>query len=907
MSLTPRIGWRTEPPLVVRRPPAVTDFQATLAQYRQQPVPPDPPSPTPAAKADAGRSFYDVKLGDTLTWVARDHGRTIADIRAANPTRFPPEGDPDVIHPHDRITILDDERSRIVRNQADLLAKGQDVRPAVVEEMYYATREAAVPADALETLTAELKARRPGDAAFAAAVDDAGKTATQAWEAQGRTHAVFDPLYRLAGTDPKSIQDFRKEVRNQLAAVAVTTPTTAAVEGHRDLLLAYGPQDPKLQEAIKAETKDYLVDGPQRAAAEIKKAYDEPRQGENGPTGAYKAAAKLRELTDPEKVDPLTAALILDKASDTVGSITTDFVNPESQLWHDEQGTGVVGEYGEIYRNLSAAADSADRSPEGEGSIDFMARTLQAWGAPNVNAKTSAADGSGSVLSLAIARELRLQGDDKNADRIEQGVIDGVGELKGRIRDSVTELGQTAIPLTNPPANWDAFLPADDAPPGQPFKTGAQTRQQRIGDQEGVVKDVDADLRRINRDGYQLTRAMAALSEYAPQLAGSPKQDELLKQAAAPDPNGDPKLSLALAVSSAGMTEAARIFNLEGMEKGTLADPSKIIVDISWPARMARNHVQADVKWATGTKPFGLGLSLYGTGTYLWGVHNQADRYGRNIGDPGYFEEQGWRNLGFLGLYAAGTAIEGTQVISQIMSARLGLDGSEAGVKGFLGRVAADKGVWSKVFSNHLKVFGWWNALGTVNYVAQGDWPKALALGTAATGTFISSYPGLANLLRIGKVGGPVGTLMTLVGSSALALIDSHEKAKAAAATVPDNRAYLIAAGVEPGIAEALTQNDSEGLMPAGRLLALAEYRNVDPRTVLEYLNRQKPREVFEMIYAAKYVKPDENGRYPIGQPANQWRDKFAGGWDDKAMIRPLNIAELNEFVDHFMPDFPKG
>jgi hypothetical protein len=96
-------------------------------------------------------------------------------------------------------------------------------------------------------------------------------------------------------------------------------------------------------------------------------------------------------------------------------------------------------------------------------------------------------------------------------------------------------------------------------------------------------------------------------------------------------------------------------------------------------------------------------------------------------------------------------------------------------------------------------------------------------------------------------------------------------------------------------------------LSVAGCLFALAEYRDTTPQEVLRFLNEQEPREVFDLAYAAQYVKPQDDGSYPIGEPANQWRDETPGGWDNKAMVRPLNTAGLSEWVDHFMPGFPQG
>lgn len=864
-------------------------------------------SPVPQATTDAGKTIYKAKSGETLADIARNHKMPLDALKAANPSLLAPGSK------GAKVVVFDPKRAELAVAQT----KADDPRKALVEEMFYATKEAPTPSDAVDELKVELKARRPGDTVFATAVDDAAKTAGAAWQAQGRTHAVFDPLYQLSSQkDALSFIEYGKEIHNQFAVVAATTPTKEAIESHKQLLLAYGPQDQVSREAVETQAKEFLELAPQRAADEVKKAYESATGEQGDPGPAYLAAKKLRELTDPEKVDPLTAALILEASDDTVSNITTDFVDPQQSLWNDEDGKGVKGEYNDIYQNLSAAADSAHRSPLGQESIDSMAHTLQAWGADRVDAKTSAANGSGCILSLAIATELRLNGDDKAADRIEKDVLTGIDDLKNNIRGSVNELGQTALPLTNPSANWDGFLPPSDGAATSPFKPSATVAKERLPYQQDTVSEVESDIKRINRDGYHLTRAMAAVSQYAPQLQDSPNKAALEKAAEAPDLQKEPQLSLALGVSSQSMVEAARMFNLEGLKNATVDDPSKIIVDWSWPARTARNHIQADIKYKTDQKPFGIGLSLYGTGTYIWGATNQWTKFQRNSGDPGYFGEAGWRNLGFLGLYAAGTVIEGTQVVSQILARSAGFDGSEKGWQGFMGRTAADKGVWSKVFTNHLRAFGWWNVAGTANYALQKDWARTAALGAAAGGTLLSTYPGLANALRVGKFGGVVGTALTLLGSIGLSLLDKRERAQIAAKFEPNNKDFLVAAGVRPEIADILADHDDQGFSVAGRLAAMAESRGTPPQEVLEFLNKQDPGKVRELVDIKKTVEPGDDGNYPLTADNDSYVGDVPPGMPSYVFDAPNpprynqwpeSITGLSVRAGDIMPGFPVG
>lgn len=217
--------------------------------------------------------------------------------------------------------------------------------------------------------------------------------------------------------------------------LAETTPTIEAIEQHEKMLLKYGPRDEVWQDAIKAQTEEFLNERPRRAAQEIADAYNGATGEQGDPSGAYLAARKLRELTDPDKVDPLTAARILSESNSTVINISSDFIDPTQNLWYDRPVHGVTGEYDEIYSNLSAAADSSARSSEGQSTIQSMAFTLKAHGAPFIKAQEPASKGH-TTLSLAVARELRMNSDDDNADRIVSEVLDGARPMVEILPDS---------------------------------------------------------------------------------------------------------------------------------------------------------------------------------------------------------------------------------------------------------------------------------------------------------------------------------------------------------------------------------------------------------------------------------------------------------------------------------------
>ncbi|HEY7644874.1 MAG TPA: LysM domain-containing protein [Hyphomicrobiales bacterium] len=841
----------------------------------------DQPTREDLEKDQDGQLEYTVQPGDNWTAIRKRFGRSDPEMGAANPEPATHRGD---LNPGDKLIILNDERAQIAVEMANT-KDPEKLKQLVAEDLTYATRGTPTPGDRLKAAQDALKARRPGDAAFAKIVDEQGTKLTQAWEAQGRTHAVWDPLLERANKgDWQGVKDV---VGVQLATLAVSTPTVEAINDYKAMLLGLGPQDPAFAQAVNDAVQKFLVDDPQAAADQVKAAYDN-----GGNTRALNASSKLRELTDPQKVDPLTAALIAQKAQGTIDDINFDFIDPMQGLWHDEPGKGIVGDYGAIYRNMSAVADSIDRSPEGKEIVESMALTLASHGAGMIDAKGAAKDGHGVVLSLAIAKRLLTDGDTKNANRIAKDVQSGVDELKQHAREGIDKLGEHASGILNPTMNWDAFFPAD----GQPIHS--PDMKQWIDRHPDILKTLNEDMARVNVDGYHVQRALAGLQEYAPQLQGVENQGALVQQGEVPDADKDPSLSLVLGVSSAGLQDGLRQFNLDGMKNGELTELSKIVPDASWPVRMGRNNVQAWVKLATGARPNSIGLSLFGTGTYLWGVADHGMELHNKIAadgwEKGLFEDNGWRNLGFLAMYAGGTTIETGQALAQAVSKRMGLDGTEPGWKGAWGRAARAPdlkdpllGGWGKLFLNHLRLFGWYNAIGTINYAAEGSWPKALALGTATAGSFLSGYPGLAKALKFGKFGGPWGTALTLIGSAAIYFLNRKEKADIAAKTEPFNKDYLIAAGVRPEIANELANNDGDGVSPAPRLMALAEYLHIEPAKLLDWINRQDVDFVHHLVNdALNPLKPGDDGRYVERNGRNAW-DSTSMNYDGEVRVYP--------------------
>jgi len=102
-----------------------------------------------------------------------------------------------------------------------------------------------------------------------------------------------------------------------------------------------------------------------------------------------------------------------------------------------------------------------------------------------------------------------------------------------------------------------------------------------------------------------------------------------------------------------------------------------------------------------------------------------------------------------------------------------------------------------------------------------------------------------------------------MIGSTAIFLINAHEKVELAAKSEPFNKDHLIAAGVKPDIANELANNDSNGVSPAPRLLALAKYQGISPNALLQWLNNQPPSFVHNLVTHGLFpLQSDAKGNY---------------------------------------------
>jgi LysM domain len=830
------------------------------------------------AQAPSGEIEYTAGPGDTLAGIAGRFGLSEDALKAANPGLNKSGSDP--IPAGRKLTILNSDRAQIALQMAGTRDPDK-LKQLVTADLSYATRDLATPDDRLKAAQDRLMARRPGDAIFAKIVQDQGEELKNAWAVQGRTHAVWDPL--LEKVKQGDFEGLKGVVDAQIRTLTATQPTVEAVENYKKMLLAYRPNDAYFARAVNEDVQKYLVSDPQAAAGQVAAAY------KNG--GAQAASKLLRELTDPQKADPLAAALIAQEAKPTIDAVLSDF----AALRQDHPASiSILQRVNGIYADMSAVADSIGRSPEGKGSIDRMANAFASRGANIISFKDAVANGSGTVLSMAVAKAMLKNGDNADANRVAGEVLRGLEGLKETVRDNVDKLLDTEATVRNPFMNWEQFVKGVNG-------MQAPTMEQWLDQHPELVEQLKSGMGRINVSGYQLERAIAGVAEYAPDLGGLSNQAELARQSEAEylnhktkddkdNPEWDRRLSFALAVSPAALQDGLREFNLDGLRKGALADLTKIVPDPSWPLRTVRNESQSINQALSGVRPFTIGLSLFGTGTYVWGVADHGtELYNKSKADGlkrALLEDNGWRNAGFLGMYVAGVGIESAQAYAQFAVNRFGWTPATPATPGWRGWVARaaippdaahmERSGWlGRLFINHLRAFGVWNAIGTANYFARGERAKGVALLTATVGTGMSTLPNFPLWSWLPRVGIPVGlagNTVTAIGAAAIYIINSVDKENIIKGIEALHEDYLKTAGLRPDIARALAKVDGDGVSGAQRLLALAAYRHVEPAKLLGWLNGQPAGAVERFVRDALLpLKADRDGNYAERTGRSDW------------------------------------
>jgi LysM repeat protein len=213
------------------------------------------PTQQDLAKARDGQVTYTVQPGDNLSAIAARFGLNLADLKAADPKFFPPNVNSNLIHAGQKLLVL----NKTLSENAVAMAETKDatkLRSLIAFDLRYTTRSLATPGDQLSAQEKILIARRPNDPAFAALVKDEGQTLTQLWTSQGRTHAIWDPLNKLAADGDRN--GLTREIDSQIRNLTATSPTVNAVNDYKNMLLTYGPHNPQFAASVNQAVHKFL-------------------------------------------------------------------------------------------------------------------------------------------------------------------------------------------------------------------------------------------------------------------------------------------------------------------------------------------------------------------------------------------------------------------------------------------------------------------------------------------------------------------------------------------------------------------------------------------------------------------------------------------------------------------------
>jgi hypothetical protein len=694
----------------------------------------------------------------------------------------------------------------------------------------------------------------PNNRKYAQKLNDQIDYWTHVWEAQGRTHAVWDPLLELSKKGDK-IGDWagvQHEVERQITIIASTSPTADAVQAHVAMLKNDWPDTklpPQFKKAVQEAEDRILIRRPAEAAAQIQKAYDDNYVSQGGAVAAQRAAEELRKLTAPDRADPLTAALIFNAAKRTIQKITGELAKlpPVFRLVGRQPVAGPNPAGVPIFGALSAAADSASRSPEAEASIAALASGLNAqvsslsnWvygELPEENAVAAAAAEGNTTLALEMAAQFKASKQSGAADFLVTSIRNSFEKIRENTKESVETFAKTVAPLEVGKAMFGQFLP--------------NAEENWIKKRPDFEKEAAEQMNRVNALGYRLTRVGEAVEKYLPELKDLSSMQKLHEESGSEGLRKEPALLAALTLSTASLVETARNYNTEVLSKiTTWPDPNRIYPEYGWVIRGGRNVVRnlkayrpdqaTNYAGLRKPPPLGIGASLLGVSSYLLGMYTVGSDIIHNHGTPGWIGYRGWRAFGREGMYIVGAALEGTQFASNVLAKWGGFEIEDKGWRGQAARIAAGKNpVFKSLMKWHSTAFGLWNVAGTINFLVHGDYPRAAALGTAAAGNLAGNFPKALGIRTAEgeALVGLLGSVATEAGSLALLYMNFRDMEKAHDTIKGYGKNFLVAGGVRPGLADRLAEPLPDGQSMGPRLLQVAQYFGVKPPAFMQSLN----------------------------------------------------------------------
>lgn len=835
-----------------------------------------------------GMIEYKVQKNDTLKNIAENHGLTEAELADIN--NFSEKGRAKhVLKAGEKLTILDKQRTDAyitmksmmvdvksyearnsellqqpiiapLRDQYSELREKTDQQWLKIEalaaaEIDYALQNEAVPADQLAKVSEELKARFPGNPRYSEAIDQASGAMVQKWESQGRIHAVLDPLTQAVNAG--NWDQVQGLVRQQFDNVARINPTESAINQHADIITGYGPDNARFRDITNAIKTDILVDRPYAIAESIRQAY------ENG--GPAEAGNKLREVTNPRNVDPLTAGLAVRLSKPIIESIATNIKdistrtsmpNPLSPGYANQAALGPIIE--SRFRNLNAALDSASRSPVANATINAAANILKDTHFLADVAKTSVSAGEGTVLPLAIAKARQDSGHPL-ADEMVKVVGEGVQELETTVRKDVRKFFYDMEEVRDPAVNWKDFLGEKKAQKAVDLYTSFNPQ---------FMQKMQTDLQdKIDPGGYKIIRALDGLSRYSEQLKNLSNGTELVKRQ---DILNQDNAELKLATSFAsGSIETYRFLNQTIFGTEQAAAIANITVDPGWALRSARGvakqapaigelarslpsfnltqviqslqaktTIPADMAWYRPFSPPGMALSSVGVITYPIGIgvwlsgddvtlrhYANAIQY-----SGGFVKELVELATGSVEYIAEKTLINAHELhklspaeIKEFMEQRRTNPLSKIGRGTHVG--------WSRYAKGLSVAGGVLDAWGAATYYQKQDYWRAVPLTISASA---SALPFIVEGAWVGPVGAlaSIGAASTILGKNAW----DHHKEVTRLEEPTENFLKLADPSIDPDLAKYLSNHNSEGQSIAPALSAFAKHLNVSPSAMYDWI-----------------------------------------------------------------------
>jgi hypothetical protein len=699
-----------------------------------------------------------------------------------------------------------------LQEQIRSAANPEELREAATEYLLRATENLAVPAAEFAGYIAALYALRPNDLCFAALVQDIGAGLIGLWQSVGRTSELLDAVLEAsARADWTSVREL---IAEQVEALCLATPTLEAVDGLRSTLLNCGPCDlSDYEEAVRAAFDHLLMVKPRRVASDLHQSRERlcPEQ----------SAAELARAVHPLAANPLMAARIVQEAY----GIIIEILHP--LRLSSSRGSHLTT----IFDRISAAVDSAGRSPEADATIGMIARAIPEQRLGEMIWHSLAESGTPPTLSLAKIRQIALNGDIDLAEfELREAVLPAVDQYYRLVQDAVEDFYDLAATFLSPLLNWgDAFShhPGSAALP----ELRSVWRQYCACFPQDVAQ-FDAGLARIEEHGFNLVRISEVLRSYAPQFEHTGLREELEGRADAFIDEERPGLAVALALSDRTVIEAIRAANLEAM----LSTPSLDALHSHLANPPLIRGPRVSLPQLNSENWFGLGPCP--TLRLLRGNLKSAAAGASKPDWP--LSAAGRRLIAVLGMYATGIITDSPQIISTEAGDSPASAAFSPAILALMQRHAASNGPMAKLFALH------------VNALSGGPG----ALKDAAPGSVIAQ-----------------------VAATLLDGLDPHDRVHKSMQSEPFNRQFLIEAGILPEIADLLARNDSDGISGAARIQAWCALTDTPMRHVLEWLNRQEPDWVRDFAGNALFsIDADRRGEFPLSSDNNIGYATFDGG-----------------------------